>query len=149
MSITAQSDHPTTLFNTLPISSEPLTINGASWYRTKFARTPPMSTYLLAWVVCDFESTTTNTTTDPKTNVVFSTWASPAQRNATINATQIGALQTVAYEQLFNLPFPLAKQDMIAVGTTSLTHLPLTSSHACTQLYLTSRPYIALQCTDS
>ena len=113
VAITAQSSHPTTLFNTKPEKVEQLPINGTSWYRTTFERTPVMSTYLLAWVVCDFASTSTSTAAP--TNTVVSTWASPTQVNATINATYIGARQTEAYNKLFDLNFPLSKQDMIAV----------------------------------
>ena len=110
--INAPNSSPTTLSNMAVVSRTPVVVGGSGeWYRSVFAVTPIMSTYLIAFIVCDFNATTSTTSR----GTVVSTWAAPEKVYATVNATDIGRRQTEAYERIFGVNFPLSKQDMVAI----------------------------------
>ena len=110
--INAPNSSPTTLSNMAPASRTPTQVGGSGeWYRTVFGVTPVMSTYLIAFIVCDFNSTVAVTSR----GTVVRTWAAPEKVYQTVNATDIGWRQTQAYEQIFGVNFPLSKQDMVAI----------------------------------
>ena len=70
-----------------------------------------MSTYLLAFVVSKFrftEATRSN-------NVRFRIWSTPNSLDQTEYAKDIGPQMIEYFESYFNVPFPLPKQDMIAI----------------------------------
>ncbi|KAL4227197.1 hypothetical protein ACF0H5_015170 [Mactra antiquata] len=70
-----------------------------------------MSTYLLAFIVCDFQYVE-NTT---KNNVTYRAWSRPESINQTKVALETGVKVLTFYEEYFGHKFPLPKQDMIAI----------------------------------
>ena len=76
-----------------------------------YEETPPMSTYILSFIVCDFD----NISYVDKKGRIFRMWS---RRNATkflnygLNAT-VNILN--GYEEYFNFPYPLKKLDSIAI----------------------------------
>lgn len=71
-----------------------------------FQETVPMSTYLLAFVISDFEHISNGT---------FSVWARPEAISQSKYSLQIGPGILKFYEKYFNISFPLPKIDMIAI----------------------------------
>ncbi|XP_053377176.1 aminopeptidase N-like isoform X1 [Mercenaria mercenaria] len=70
-----------------------------------------MSTYLLAFIVCDFKYTADTTTTGVK----YRAWARPESLNQTKVALETGTTLLTYYAEYFGEAFPLPKQDMIAI----------------------------------
>ncbi|XP_052090870.1 uncharacterized protein LOC127727793 [Mytilus californianus] len=70
-----------------------------------------MSTYLLAFIVCDFKQITGTT----KNNITYGAWSTPETINQAELALQIGIDTITFYEDFFGVRFPLPKQDMIAI----------------------------------
>lgn len=79
-------------------------INDYVW--DHFQETVPMSTYLLAFIVFDFESISNGT---------FSVWARHSAIAQSKYALQIGPDILKFYEKFFGIDFPLPKIDMVAV----------------------------------
>ncbi|PIK55590.1 putative aminopeptidase N [Apostichopus japonicus] len=81
------------------------------WKITAFKTTPKMPTYLLAFVVSDFDYVEKNTTN----GVRFRVWS----RKDAIGSANYGLEQGVEiltyFEDYFGVPFPMDKQDMVAV----------------------------------
>ncbi|GAB1605730.1 aminopeptidase N-like, partial [Argonauta hians] len=73
--------------------------------------TSKMSTYLLAFIVCDFSSLENKT----KTGVQYRVWARPEAIDQARFALDIGIKVLEYFEDYFGVPFPLPKQDMIAI----------------------------------
>ncbi|KAF2365598.1 Peptidase M1 membrane alanine aminopeptidase N-terminal [Trinorchestia longiramus] len=91
--------------DTMPIDDQP------GWVWDHFNTSVPMSTYLVAFVVSDFEhinSTANN-------NTLFRVWARKSAIDQAEYAKQIGPDITTYFENYFSIPFPLPKQDMIAL----------------------------------
>ncbi|XP_071508532.1 aminopeptidase N-like [Diadema antillarum] len=84
---------------------------GNGWMTTSYRTTPKMSTYLLAFVVGYFNYTQAYT----ENGVRYRVWSRPDAVESTRYALDIGANITTYFEEYFNIPFPLPKQDMIAV----------------------------------
>ncbi|CAD5224246.1 unnamed protein product [Bursaphelenchus okinawaensis] len=95
--------------NALEIKEDEPT-NDPDWLLTTFEETLPMSSYLLALVVSDFEYVEGHT----KNNVRFRIWARKDALIDTQYALQAGIKCLEFYEDYFGIPFPLAKQDMMA-----------------------------------
>ncbi|XP_071139479.1 aminopeptidase N-like isoform X3 [Mytilus edulis] len=96
------------------LSNTPITSNmtrGNGWIADNYAVTPKMSTYLLAFIICDFEYTV-NTT---KNNVEYRAWARPEAVGQTPYSLDVGVKVLTYFEEYFNISFPLPKSDMIAV----------------------------------
>uniref|UniRef100_A0A3P9KQA5 Aminopeptidase n=1 Tax=Oryzias latipes TaxID=8090 RepID=A0A3P9KQA5_ORYLA len=105
-----------------------------------FAPSVKMSTYLVAFVICDFKSVTATTASGIKVSI----YAAPEKWEQTHYALEVAVKMLDFYEEYFNIPYPLPKQDLIAIPDfqsgamenwglttyreTSLLYDPLTSS---------------------
>ncbi|CAI5450948.1 unnamed protein product [Caenorhabditis angaria] len=78
---------------------------------TSFIPTPKMSSYLLAIFVSDFEYNESQT----KTGVRFRVWSRPEAKKSTEYALKAGVKCLEYYDKYYDLPFPLEKQDMVAI----------------------------------
>ncbi|KAI1889435.1 hypothetical protein AGOR_G00162840 [Albula goreensis] len=76
-----------------------------------FLPTVKMSPYLLAFVVCDFSSTSAQT----KRGVTVSVFAPSHQVNQTDHALQTAVKLLDFYEDYLQIPYPLPKIDLVAV----------------------------------
>uniref|UniRef100_A0A182VV47 Aminopeptidase n=1 Tax=Anopheles minimus TaxID=112268 RepID=A0A182VV47_9DIPT len=83
------------------------------WVLDEFSTTVPMSTYLVAYTVNDFEYREAKTT-EPG-DVVFKIWARRDAIDQVDYARDIGPRVTRFYEDYFHQKFPLPKIDMIAI----------------------------------
>nr|XP_020509293.1 endoplasmic reticulum aminopeptidase 2-like [Labrus bergylta] len=70
-----------------------------------------MSTYLVAFVVCDFKSVTATTSS----GVQVSIYAVPEKIQQTHYALEVAVKMLDFYEEYFNINYPLPKQDLIAI----------------------------------
>ncbi|XP_071139481.1 aminopeptidase N-like isoform X5 [Mytilus edulis] len=96
------------------LSNTPITSNmtrGNGWIADSFEVTPKMSTYLLAFIICDFKYTIETT----KNNVEYRAWARPEAVGQTPYSLDVGVKCLTYFEEYFDIPFPLPKSDMIAV----------------------------------
>lgn len=71
-----------------------------------------MSTYLVAFVVSDFENRESNPELSKPT---FRVWARKSAIDQAEYARDIGPRILTYFEQYFGIEFPLPKQDMIAI----------------------------------
>jgi aminopeptidase N len=86
--------------------------NGDEYELDVYEETEKMSTYLLAFVVADFELREGVKT---ENNVTFRIWSRPEVKSQTKYAAETGPLILEYYENYFDVKFPLPKQDMIAL----------------------------------
>merc|ERR1712038_235814 len=77
-----------------------------------YHKTVKMSTYLVAFVVSKFKYIESEKLAN---NVRFRIWSLPASLDQTAYAGQIGPRVLQYFENYFRVPFPLPKQDMIAI----------------------------------
>ncbi|CAL1528268.1 unnamed protein product [Lymnaea stagnalis] len=78
---------------------------------SKFQRSVKMSTYLVCFVVCDFKYTETRSTS----GILIRVYATPDKVNQTHYALEMARHTLDEYEVLFNMSYPLPKQDLIAI----------------------------------
>ncbi|XP_064152815.1 endoplasmic reticulum aminopeptidase 2-like isoform X1 [Anguilla rostrata] len=76
-----------------------------------FDKSVRMSTYLVAFVVCDFRSVSATTSS----GIMVSVYAVPEKWNQTHYALEVAVKLLEFYEAYFNISFPLPKQDLIAI----------------------------------
>ncbi|KAK6184957.1 hypothetical protein SNE40_007297 [Patella caerulea] len=81
------------------------------WVADVYYTTPKMSTYLLAFIVCDFEVITETT----QNNIEYGAWATPGKTDQATYALDTGVKILTYFEEYFNISFPLPKQDMVAM----------------------------------
>ena len=77
-----------------------------------FAKSVPMVTYLACFIVCDFEFEETFTSNH---NIRFRVYATREQKHRVNYSLDVGANITDYFESYFGIPYPLPKQDMIAI----------------------------------
>lgn len=75
-----------------------------------FEETIPMSTYLVAYIVCDFKYVT-----DSTEGFDFGLWARPDVMSQVDYALHFGPKVLKFFEEYFDVPFPLPKMDMVAI----------------------------------
>jgi aminopeptidase N len=98
----------TALSNTIEKSSRN---HDAEYKVVKFVPTPKMSTYLLAFIVGDFESIETNT----KDGVVIRVFTTPGKSAQGQFALETGKRTIEFLNEYFAIPYPLPVMDMIAI----------------------------------
>uniref|UniRef100_K7FTH5 Aminopeptidase n=1 Tax=Pelodiscus sinensis TaxID=13735 RepID=K7FTH5_PELSI len=76
-----------------------------------FEVTVKMSTYLVAYIVCDFKSVQTTTSSGIKVSI----YASPDKWNQAHYALEAAVKLLEFYEKYFNISFPLPKLDLVAI----------------------------------
>jgi aminopeptidase N len=109
LSITAQKDFAKTIVSNQPALSRK---NHDDQITVKFATTPKMSTYLLAFVVGDLQKISRKTTRGVTINV----YATPVQNPASLTfAANFAAKAIDFYEQYFGVEYPLSKSDQVAI----------------------------------
>jgi glutamyl aminopeptidase len=79
--------------------------------KTTFRESVKMSTYLVCFIVCDFEKKSKTT----KKGVDVTVYAPRGRIAQTNYALDVGVKVLEYYEEFFNIPYPLPKQDMIAI----------------------------------
>nr|XP_027218923.1 aminopeptidase N-like [Penaeus vannamei] len=90
---------------TLPVQ------NQEGWVWDHYHRSVPMSTYLVAFVVSDFA----NLKSRANENTFFRVWARESAIQQAEYAGQVGPMILNHFEKYFSMPYPLPKQDMIAI----------------------------------
>ncbi|KAK3853242.1 hypothetical protein Pcinc_040203 [Petrolisthes cinctipes] len=106
----ARQTNMTTISN-MPIKETRHMVGAEGWVWDHYYTTVPMSTYLLAFVVSDFDYF--NTTIDDR--IQFRVWARKDALEQTKYAMEIGPPILSHFEEYFNQSYPLPKQDMIAL----------------------------------
>ncbi|XP_063599467.1 aminopeptidase N-like [Penaeus indicus] len=105
----AHEDHLTALSNMPLADSEPVA-GQAGWVWDHFATSVPMSTYLVAFVISDFRNKSSESG-----GVRFSAWAREAALQQVDYALETGPKALSFFEDYFGLPYPLPKEDMVAL----------------------------------
>lgn len=85
--------------------------NGMTFVKDMYDITPKMSTYLLAFIVCNFKYLSKYT----ENGVLYRAWATPDTVNQAEYSLDVGAKVLTHFEEFFDIPYPLKKQDMIAI----------------------------------
>lgn len=98
-------------FNT-PRKEQEMVRGKADQVRDEFEETVKMSTYLLAFVVCDFSVKSSQTVTN---NITVSVIAAEGKIEQAQFALEMATKITDYYEVFFGVKYPLPKQDLIAI----------------------------------
>jgi puromycin-sensitive aminopeptidase len=103
------NDRVVTLSNTRVVRETPL--RGAGKKEVIFAETIKMSTYLVAFIVGEFEAT------EPVMvgNTPLRVWAIPGKRHLTKFAQEIGRFSLSYFTNYYGIPYPGDKLDLIAI----------------------------------
>lgn len=110
--ITVEHEQQYRAWSNMPVAFTIDLSNG--WRRTIFQKTLPMSSYLLALVVADFECLS-RSNTGLNGNITTSICAQPEKKNDLSYALDVATKNIYDFEQQYNVSFPLAKVDHIAV----------------------------------
>lgn len=94
----------------MPADGKPVD-EGNGKLKQKFKESVKMSTYLVCFIVCDFEKEGQKTT-NGKQFTVYSPKGTLEQAKYSL---RVGVQVIEFYEKYFNIPYPLPKQDMIAI----------------------------------
>ncbi len=98
----------TAISNTLPVS---VSEHEAGYEIIKFSPTPKMSTYLLAFIIGDFEYIESKT----KNNVQVRVFTTPGKKHQAKFALDCAVKTLEFYEEYFDIAYPLPVLDMIAI----------------------------------
>ncbi|KAL8604511.1 hypothetical protein ACOMHN_015795 [Nucella lapillus] len=101
-----------TALSNMPPSKENHLVPGmGAVVQTQFHRSVKMSTYLVCFIVCDFDYLENFTSSGTRVRV----YAAPDRLDQTEFALQVGIHSMQQYQRLFNVSYPLPKQDLIAI----------------------------------
>ncbi|OGI94341.1 hypothetical protein A3A03_03320 [Candidatus Nomurabacteria bacterium RIFCSPLOWO2_01_FULL_40_18] len=98
----------TAISNTLPVS---VAEHDALFEIVKFSPTPKMSTYLLAFIIGDFEYIESKTKNDVQVRV----FTTPGKKHQAKFALDCAVKTLDFYDKYFDIPYPLPVLDMIAI----------------------------------
>lgn len=107
--VTLTTEHDVTVLGNMPVTTQ-RTENDR--LVTRFATTPRMSTYLVAWVVGDLQKKTATT----KSGVEVSVWSTKAHDLSNLDFALDIATRTIDFfNDYFGVPYPLPKADHVAL----------------------------------
>ncbi|CAK1546292.1 unnamed protein product [Leptosia nina] len=86
-----------------------------NWQWTHFERSINMSTYLVAYVLCDFKYVETNYTGKDNKIKAIRVWTQPSLIHKANYALSITPKLLAFYEEVFGVPYALDKLDLIAI----------------------------------
>ncbi|RUS89810.1 hypothetical protein EGW08_002422 [Elysia chlorotica] len=86
-------------------------VNHPGFKSTKFERSVKMSTYLVCYIVCDFDHRETFSSSGKPIRV----YATPDKIEQVTYSLELAKHTLELYENLFNMSYPLPKQDLIAI----------------------------------
>lgn len=109
--VTITHDRSLKSFFNMPIKEQSDVRGKPDQLRNEFYESKPMSSYLVAFVVCDFEYVEATT----KSNVSIRVIAAANKINQTSFALDLATKITENYEHFFGINYPLPKQDLIAI----------------------------------
>ncbi|KAJ1525669.1 hypothetical protein ONE63_008887 [Megalurothrips usitatus] len=113
LSVARRREH-TSVTNAPLLSSEPM-CSDDDWVWDHFETSVPMSSYLIALAVFDFDKIESRySATAADGDVTFRVWSRASQLPRGAYAARIGPRVLRYYADIFNIPFPLPKQDMVA-----------------------------------
>ncbi len=98
----------TAISNTLPVS---VLEHEAGFEIVKFSPTPKMSTYLLAFIIGDFEYLESKTSNDVRVRV----YTTPGKKHQAKFALECAVKTLEFYDEYFDIAYPLPVLDMIAI----------------------------------
>ncbi|KFV74064.1 Endoplasmic reticulum aminopeptidase 2, partial [Struthio camelus australis] len=84
---------------------------GSNLFEDHFAETVKMSTYLVAFIISDFQSISGTTSS----GIVVSVYTNPEKLTQAHYALEVAVKILEFYEQYFGISYPLPKQDLVAV----------------------------------
>eukprot|EP00795_Rhopilema_esculentum_P003673 gene3673-14933_t len=94
----------------MPVTSRATT---GGWTTTRFGKTVRMSTYLIAFIVCDFEYK--QNIAGIGNNITMSVYSSPPQINNTDYSLMLGKEMMTYLEDFFGVVYPMPKLDFVAI----------------------------------
>jgi aminopeptidase N len=110
--VTVEHEQQYRVWSNMPVQNSSIQPNG--WILTEFQRTVPMSSYLLALVVADFDCLTQNNT-GRFGNITTSVCAQSEKKDDLNYALQIATQSIRDFEEQYQINYPLSKCDHIAV----------------------------------
>lgn len=110
--ITVEHEQQYRAWSNMPIAFTQNLFNG--WTRTQFEKSVPMSSYLVAVVVADFECLTQNNTGRYE-NITTSVCAQSEKKNDLYYALEVATKNIKNFEEQYKVNFPISKVDHIAV----------------------------------
>jgi aminopeptidase N len=110
--VTVEHEQQYRAWSNMPIESSTIQPNG--WLLTQFQRTVPMSSYLLALVVADFDCLTRNNT-GRFGNITTSVCSQSEKKDDLNYALEIATQNIYDFEVQYQINYPLPKCDHIAV----------------------------------
>ena len=112
--VTLIADEDKTCLSNMDVASTSVVdsdITGGKRKAVKFNRSPRMSTYLLAFIVAELKSISTD-----KFRLPIKVWMTPEQNEDDGKfALEVAANTLAFYEKAFQAPYPLPKMDMVAI----------------------------------
>lgn len=112
--VTLIADEKMTCLSNMDVAMEATVdsnITGGKRKAVTFNRSPRMSTYLLAFIIAELKSISTD-----KFRVPIKVWMTPEQKDSDGHfALEVAAKTLAFYEKTFDAPYPLPKMDMVAI----------------------------------
>ncbi|XP_047984408.1 aminopeptidase N-like isoform X2 [Leguminivora glycinivorella] len=104
-----------TALSNMKVSSQEDIPDSPGWKWTHFERSVNMSTYLVAYIVSDFQSVETTYLSKDNITKPVRIWTRPELINKASYALTITPILLEYYEEVFGLPYVLDKLDLIAI----------------------------------
>ncbi len=107
VSLITEENHEA-ISNTLPVEVRE---HSAGYKITKFAPSPKMSTYLLAFIIGDFEYIEGHT----KDNILIRVFTTPGKKHQAKFALEVAIKSVEFFNEYFDIPYPMPNLDLITI----------------------------------